>query len=146
MNIQDSKPSHEVSLYITLLYLYKERKSTDIFDFAQVQHVTLLSVELHVRTRKDLRPDPEFDPICAIFYHVQTDSHLPAGKNQLTGIICVHKMSDPIDKRTSNKNVSGSELFTSSIGCQRKEKRLFLECSGNSSTNTYPSMIDSASY
>ena len=59
----------------------------------QVQHLTLFSLELHVRTRRDSRPDPEFDPICAIFYYIQTDTPLSNGKNKVKGIICVDEES-----------------------------------------------------
>ena len=59
----------------------------------QVQHLTLFSLELHVRTRRDSRPDPEFDPICAIFYFIQTDTPLSNGKNKVKGIICVDEES-----------------------------------------------------
>ena len=40
---------------------------------AQCQHLTLLSVEVHVTTRSDLRPDPEFDEIRALFYSLHID-------------------------------------------------------------------------
>ena len=55
--------------------------------------MTLFSLELHVRTRRDARPDPEFDPICAIFYYIQTDTPQPDGKKPGTGIICVDSES-----------------------------------------------------
>ena len=32
-----------------------------------------MSIELHVRTRASLRPDPEFDPILAVFYYIHND-------------------------------------------------------------------------
>jgi len=41
--------------------------------FAQCQYLTLLSVEVHVATRSDLRPDPEFDEIRALFYSLHID-------------------------------------------------------------------------
>lgn len=66
--------------------------SSDLF-CCQVQHLTLFSLELHVRTRRDSRPDPEFDPICAIFYYIQTDTPLSNGKNKVKGIICVDEES-----------------------------------------------------
>ncbi|GCC38166.1 hypothetical protein chiPu_0016678 [Chiloscyllium punctatum] len=34
----------------------------------EVQYLVLMSMELHARSRRDLEPDPEFDPICALFY------------------------------------------------------------------------------
>jgi len=40
---------------------------------AQCQYLTLLSVEIHVATRSDLRPDPEFDEIRALFYSLHVD-------------------------------------------------------------------------
>lgn len=45
----------------------------------QVQFLTCLSVELHTRTRGSLRPDPEFDPILAVFYFIHNDWPLPSG-------------------------------------------------------------------
>uniref|UniRef100_A0A8C7UFH4 DNA polymerase zeta catalytic subunit n=1 Tax=Oncorhynchus mykiss TaxID=8022 RepID=A0A8C7UFH4_ONCMY len=58
----------------------------------EVQHLTLMSMELHVRTRRDLEPDPEFDPICALFYCFSSDAPLPdSDKTQLTGAIVVDK-------------------------------------------------------
>ncbi|XP_071479193.1 DNA polymerase zeta catalytic subunit-like [Diadema antillarum] len=38
-----------------------------------VQHVTTMSLEIHTRTRKDYHPDPDFDPIRAIFYCIHKD-------------------------------------------------------------------------
>ena len=32
-----------------------------------------MSVELHIRTRSSLRPDPECDPILAVFYYIHND-------------------------------------------------------------------------
>eukprot|EP00112_Aurelia_sp_Birch-Aquarium-sp1_P026635 Seg958.6 transcript_id=Seg958.6/GoldUCD/mRNA.D3Y31 product="DNA polymerase zeta catalytic subunit" protein_id=Seg958.6/GoldUCD/D3Y31 len=40
----------------------------------EIQHLTILSIELHMQTRRDLCPDPNFDPICAIFYHLISDT------------------------------------------------------------------------
>ena len=39
----------------------------------QVQYLTSMSVELHIRTRSSLRPDPECDPILAVFYYIHND-------------------------------------------------------------------------
>uniref|UniRef100_A0AAQ6A4C7 DNA polymerase zeta catalytic subunit n=1 Tax=Amphiprion ocellaris TaxID=80972 RepID=A0AAQ6A4C7_AMPOC len=58
----------------------------------EVQHLTLMGMELHARTRRDLEPDPEFDPICALFYCLSSDAPLPdADSTQLTGAIVVDK-------------------------------------------------------
>ncbi|KAK7907545.1 hypothetical protein WMY93_016157 [Mugilogobius chulae] len=56
----------------------------------EVQYITLMSMELHARTRRDLEPDPEFDPICALFYCLSSDSPLPgASDKQVIGAIVV---------------------------------------------------------
>uniref|UniRef100_A0A4W5MVD9 DNA polymerase zeta catalytic subunit n=1 Tax=Hucho hucho TaxID=62062 RepID=A0A4W5MVD9_9TELE len=70
----------------------------------EVQHLTLMSMELHVRTRRDLEPDPEFDPICALFYYFSSDAPLPdSDKTQLTGAIVVDK-----DCQESGQGVRGT--------------------------------------
>lgn len=49
-------------------------------------------MELHARTRRDLEPDPEFDPICALFYCLSSDASLPeVDRTQMTGAIVVDK-------------------------------------------------------
>ncbi|XP_019740532.1 DNA polymerase zeta catalytic subunit isoform X2 [Hippocampus comes] len=58
----------------------------------EVQHLTLMGMELHARTRRDLEADPEFDPICALFYCLNSDAPLPnVDRSQLTGAIVVHQ-------------------------------------------------------
>ncbi|KAM5256763.1 DNA polymerase zeta catalytic subunit [Ctenodactylus gundi] len=67
----------------------------------EIQNLTLISVELHARTRRDLEPDPEFDPICALFYCVSSDTPLPdTEKTELTGVIVIDK-----DKTVSGQDV-----------------------------------------
>lgn len=57
----------------------------------EVQYLTLMGMELHARTRRDLEPDPEFDPICALFYSLSSDAALPCvSETQLTGAIVVN--------------------------------------------------------
>ncbi|KAM4712702.1 DNA polymerase zeta catalytic subunit isoform 2-T2 [Anableps anableps] len=53
----------------------------------EVQYLTLMGMELHARSRRDLEPDPEFDPICALFYCFSSD----VDSTQLTGAIMVDK-------------------------------------------------------
>ncbi|XP_016110715.1 DNA polymerase zeta catalytic subunit-like [Sinocyclocheilus grahami] len=58
----------------------------------EVQHLTMISMELHARTRRDLEPDPEFDPICALFYCLSSDVSLPnSDTTQMTGAIVIDK-------------------------------------------------------
>lgn len=50
-----------------------------------------MSLELHARSRRDLEPDPEFDPVCALFYCLTSDAPLPnqQGSARLTGALVV---------------------------------------------------------
>uniref|UniRef100_A0A8D1LRW5 DNA polymerase zeta catalytic subunit n=1 Tax=Sus scrofa TaxID=9823 RepID=A0A8D1LRW5_PIG len=67
----------------------------------EIQNLTLISVELHARTRRDLEPDPEFDPICALFYCISSDTPLPdTDKTELTGVIVIDK-----DKTLSSQDI-----------------------------------------
>ncbi|XP_078449493.1 DNA polymerase zeta catalytic subunit-like isoform X1 [Lampetra planeri] len=54
----------------------------------EVQHLTLMSMEMHARSRKHLLPDPDLDPVCCIFYHIMCDAPLPGrDTNDVTGLI-----------------------------------------------------------
>ncbi|CAL8312592.1 unnamed protein product [Lota lota] len=56
----------------------------------EVQYLTLMGLEVHARSRRDLEADPEFDPICALFYCFHSDAPLPgSATHQLTGSIVV---------------------------------------------------------
>nr|XP_061806813.1 DNA polymerase zeta catalytic subunit-like [Nerophis lumbriciformis] len=96
----------------------------------EVQHLTLMGMELHARTRRDLEADPEFDPICALFYCLTSDSPLSnVDSRQLTGAIVVHQ-----DHESCNQGQRGTAplLVRSGIsGLQVKyttdEKMLFQE-------------------
>ncbi|CAN9507584.1 unnamed protein product [Ophioblennius macclurei] len=58
----------------------------------EVQHLTLMGMELHARSRRDLEPDPEFDPICALFYCLSCDAPLPdVDGTQMVGAIVVDR-------------------------------------------------------
>ena len=48
-----------------------------------------MSLELHVETRGDLRPDPEFDSIQGIFYSIFNDVPPEGGTRHQTGAIIV---------------------------------------------------------
>lgn len=40
----------------------------------QHQFLTMFIMELHIHTRGDLKPDPAYDPIRALFYMVVNDA------------------------------------------------------------------------
>ncbi|XP_066469530.1 DNA polymerase zeta catalytic subunit isoform X1 [Tiliqua scincoides] len=79
----------------------------------EVQHLALLSIELHARTRRDLEADPEFDPICALFYCISSDTLLPnTDKMVLTGAIVIDK--DRTRTLSSQGNRERAPLLTRS--------------------------------
>ncbi|XP_076024079.1 DNA polymerase zeta catalytic subunit isoform X1 [Genypterus blacodes] len=96
----------------------------------EVQFLTLMGLELHARTRRDLEPDPEFDPICALFYFLTSDTPLPNSDSmQLTGAIVVNR-----DQEACNQGPRGTAplLVRSGVsGLQvtyaSDEKQLFQE-------------------
>ena len=72
---------------------------------AQCQYLTLLSVEVHVATRSDLRPDPEFDEIRAMFYclhvdrpatSIDTGSHMTQRDRDMEGVVVVSRDKRPL--------------------------------------------------
>ena len=68
-----------------------------MFSTLQNQYLTVLSLELHVETRGDLRPDPEFDSIQGIFYSIFNDVPPERGTRHETGAIIV-------DAESANQN------------------------------------------
>ncbi|XP_069830948.1 DNA polymerase zeta catalytic subunit isoform X2 [Dendropsophus ebraccatus] len=88
----------------------------------EVQHLTLMCMELHARTRRDLEPDPEFDPICAVFYCLSSDSLLPGNdKKQLSGAIVIeHETADAREPLLTRSGVTGFHITH-----VRDEKQLF---------------------
>ncbi|XP_071800751.1 DNA polymerase zeta catalytic subunit-like [Asterias amurensis] len=42
----------------------------------EIQHLSIMSLELHIKTRRDYHPDPDSDPIRALFYSIQQDTPL----------------------------------------------------------------------
>ncbi|XP_028903006.1 DNA polymerase zeta catalytic subunit isoform X1 [Ornithorhynchus anatinus] len=96
----------------------------------EVQNLTLISVELHARTRRDLKPDPEFDPICALFYCVSSDTALPdREKTELTGVIVIDKdrtISNQ-DKRNHSPLLTRSGITGLEVTYAVDERALFQE-------------------
>lgn len=58
--------------------------------------MTVISLELHTESRQELKPDPEFDAIVAVFYCIHNDVTPDKGKRELTGAIIVDKESAKI--------------------------------------------------
>ncbi|XP_006157067.1 DNA polymerase zeta catalytic subunit isoform X3 [Tupaia chinensis] len=96
----------------------------------EIQNLTLISVELHARTRRDLEPDPEFDPICALFYCISSDTPLPdTEKTELTGVIVIDKDKTVFsqDLRYQTPLLSRSGITGLQVTYAADEKALFQE-------------------
>ncbi|XP_073432100.1 DNA polymerase zeta catalytic subunit isoform X2 [Dendrobates tinctorius] len=87
----------------------------------EVQHLTLMCMELHARTRRDLEPDPEFDPICALFYCLSSDYLLSGSdKKEMAGaIVIAHETS--ADARKPLLSRSGVAGFQTTYVSDEKE-------------------------
>lgn len=73
-----------------------------------MQFLTILSVEAHVNTRGGLNPDPQFDTVMAICYHVNNDwplnnSVTMTTTHQYTGVIAVTPTTTNDSCNTQNK-------------------------------------------
>lgn len=75
-----------------------------------------MSIELHIRTRDNLNPDPEWDPVLAIFYYIHNDwprppnSPTPSGcglENATKGIIAID-LSQPSSQVTTPTKRGGA--------------------------------------
>ncbi|XP_050308972.1 DNA polymerase zeta catalytic subunit isoform X6 [Anthonomus grandis grandis] len=64
------------------------------------QYLTTMVMELHIRTRGDFKPDPQYDPICAIFYSILNDS--PDSKSNINGVIAIDNL--PEDQGSTKSN------------------------------------------
>ena len=93
-----------------------------------MQHLTCFSVELHVHTRASLKPDPEVDPILAVFYFIHRDWPHPDGggarANSRLGVLAIDLDSTDIatisgrgpDKTTPTKGDVAAPIKASQAG------------------------------
>ncbi|KAM9704047.1 DNA polymerase zeta catalytic subunit isoform 3-T3 [Menidia menidia] len=97
----------------------------------EVQYLTVMGMELHARTRRDLEPDPEFDPICALFYCFSSDAPLlQVEGRQLTGAIVVdkdHQNRDQAGHREAQLLLVRSGISGLKVTYASEEKMLFQE-------------------
>ena len=77
-------------------------------------------MELHIRTRRDYRPDPDVDPIRAVFFCVQIDSL--EGKKQEKGMIIVDEMS--ASKQDESGKISVLLYYVSHKSRYRKHNKI----------------------
>lgn len=63
-----------------------------------MQYITVLSLEVLTESRGDLKPDPEFDAILSLFFHVHNDVPLESGKTTFTGALIVDPSSSVLQE------------------------------------------------
>ncbi|KJE92975.1 DNA polymerase zeta catalytic subunit [Capsaspora owczarzaki ATCC 30864] len=88
-----------------------------------VQHVTILSLEVHVNTRGDFRPDPEHDRVAAIVYLLRHDAVHHVGGRDIQGVIMVAPSLPTATTTTTTMydraSTAGSPLqFSGLTGCR----------------------------
>lgn len=77
----------------------------DVLALAEHQHLLTLIMELHVQTRGNFKPDPQLDPVRAIFYGIIHDS---SGSilNNTSGVFVVNSLF--ANPQTTNKILDGT--------------------------------------
>ena len=89
--------------------------------------MTALSLEIHVETRGNLCPDPEFDAMKVIFYSIFDDIPEDKGRRGITGVLIVDFESwsvvtdrNKADMNTPNKTESQKNMSTpSDVNCKK---------------------------
>ncbi|XP_058825625.1 DNA polymerase zeta catalytic subunit [Topomyia yanbarensis] len=92
----------------------------------EYNHLTIISVEIHVQTRADLRPNPEIDPISAIFYRIHNDvpeDHRRAPS--VCGIILNHAHSGTVPSDRSGLFKYNQCAYTADVVTVANERELY---------------------
>ena len=74
-----------------------------------------MSLEVHTTTRGDYRPDPDLDPIVALFYSIFHDIPPESGSRHVTGVICVHPESARQQEVAVAKELSRKRMEDASV-------------------------------
>jgi hypothetical protein len=79
------------------------------------QHLALMSIEIHANTRGKLKPNPNFDPVCAIFYCIRDDDLLEragtAGFKEFSGVLLFIDPSSPAPPAASSPSQGGEQTY-----------------------------------
>lgn len=77
------------------------------YNFTQVQFITTMSVEIHIRSRHGLKPDPEWDPVLVVFYHIHNDWSTDGWhSDSKVGVIAIDLNSGSVDIASPAKRKS----------------------------------------
>ncbi|KAL4233690.1 DNA polymerase zeta catalytic subunit [Mactra antiquata] len=89
----DSSQIDGPSLKNSFGFKHSQQNLQDAKALHEFQHLTVISVEVHAESRGDLKPDPEFDAVLAIFYSVLNDVNPNSGIRNETGVFIVDSAS-----------------------------------------------------
>ncbi|EDS38599.1 DNA polymerase zeta catalytic subunit [Culex quinquefasciatus] len=93
----------------------------------EYNHLAVMSVELHVQTRGDLRPNPDIDPISAVFYRIHND--VPADHRRapsVCGIILNRQSSSGVVSDAVKYNQCSYTADVVVVGSERELYEKFL--------------------
>lgn len=108
----------------------------------EYQYLCLMSMELHITTREQLRPDPAFDPIEAVFYCVRNDIPETLSKpTQVLGLVLTDPFRMHEDQLTASPNPLRSPGARSNMSFAQKVRSL-LHRTGLSQDDIKLSVVD----
>lgn len=97
----------------------------------------MISLELHTESRQELKPDPEFDAIVAVFYCIHNDVTPDKGKRELTGAIIVDKESAKI--QASMKMKKSQKLSHDDVADDGSDDDIAVKSSSKGHSSPQPS-------
>lgn len=96
--VQDHQPEMKSRLLESQIEPITQSKSSEVQPIQRrrtnYQKLIALTVEIHVNTRDSLEPDPEKDPICAIFWKFDKDNYPFALDIEDSGVFIVNDSSN----------------------------------------------------
>ncbi|XP_041353976.1 LOW QUALITY PROTEIN: uncharacterized protein LOC121371842 [Gigantopelta aegis] len=126
-------------------FKYTQQNMQNAKAIHEYQYLTLLSMELHVETRGDLRPDPEVDSIQVLFYSILNDVPPSEGDRWVTGLIIVDKTSAQQDVRVlpgqcdPGPDTGGNSSLRPSMSSPKPSTSSHLPSTSSSSSAASPS-------
>ena len=90
---------------------------------SEFQYLTILSMELHVKTRGDLKPDPILDPIQAIIYAIFNDAPEDMKRSE-NGAFVVNNFLQSPKKNTRVRNAQNNIGVVGNVKCLDSENEM----------------------
>ena len=107
---------------LVICYLTDDILFLNLINFFQNQHLTIMSVEIFCKTRRNLNPDPQIDAIHAIYYAVAKETHEGAPKG--TGVFL---FDEKHTEGCANEFLRKGGVQVTSLKCFKDEKDMLLE-------------------